>query len=65
MVGVGIIELTQTTNGFTFKTSATSATMNVTSSIYLPAGIYYCSGTVTCSDTTYKGGWSVYYYENN
>lgn len=56
----GISDLTQTANGFTFKTAATSVTMSVSSNIYLPAGTYYCSGTVTCSDTSYKGGWAVY-----
>ena len=63
--GISIVELTQTTNGFTFKTSATSTTMMVLSNIYLTAGTYYCSGTVTCSDTSYKGGWAVYDAENN
>lgn len=58
--GTNVVELTQTTNGFTFKTSATSKTMLVGSNIYLIAGTYYCSGTVTCSDTSYKGGWAVY-----
>lgn len=58
--GLGVSEFTQTTNGFTFKTAATSTTMFVSSNIYLPAGTYYCSGTVTCSDTSYKGGWAVY-----
>lgn len=60
IAGTNVVELTQTTNGFTFKTSATSTTMLVGSNIYLPAGTYYCSGTVTCSDTNYKGGWAVY-----
>ena len=59
-----IVEFTQTTNGFTFKTASTTRTMNVTSNIYLLAGTYYCSGTVTCSDTSYKGGWGVYDKEN-
>lgn len=63
--GTSVVELTQTTNGFTFKTSATSKTMLVGSNIYLIAGTYYCSGTVTCSDTSYKGGWAVYDYENS
>lgn len=58
--GTNVVELTQTTNGFTFKTSATSKTMYVGSNIYLPAGTYHCSGTVTCSDANYKGGWAVY-----
>lgn len=58
--GIGVSDLTQTINGFTFKTAATSKTMNVGSNVYLPAGTYYCSGTVTCSDTSYKGGWAVY-----
>lgn len=62
--GTSVVELTQTTNGFTFKTAATSKTMNVGSYIYLPAGTYYCSGTVACSDTSYKGGWAVYDNEN-
>lgn len=60
-----VVELTQTTNGFTFKTTATSKTMNVGINVYLPAGTYYCSGTVACSDTTYKGGWGVYDAKNN
>lgn len=55
-----VVELTQTTNGFTFKTSATSKTMYVGSNVYLSAGTYYCSGTVACSNTNYKGGWAVY-----
>ena len=59
-----VVDLTQTTNGFTFKTTATSKTMNAGTDVYLPAGTYYCSGTVTCSDTTYKGGWAVYDNEN-
>lgn len=58
--GTNVVELTQTTNGFTFKTSATSKTMNVGSNVYLSAGTYYCSGTVACSNTNYKGGWAVY-----
>ena len=58
--GTNVVELTQTTNGFTFKTSATSTTMSVASNIYLTAGTYYCSGAVTCSNTTYRGGWGVY-----
>lgn len=58
--GSSVVELTQTTNGFTFKTSATSKTMQVGSNIYLTAGTYYCSGTTACSDTSYKGGWAVY-----
>lgn len=62
--GTKVVELTQTTNGFTFKTSATLKTMQVGSNIYLIAGTYYCSGTVTCSDTSYKGGWGVYDKEN-
>ena len=60
----GVSELTQTANGFTFKTTATSKTMSVSSNIYLPAGTYYCSGTVTCSDTSYKGGWGIYDKDN-
>lgn len=63
--GIGVSDLTQTTNGFTFKTSATSTAMMVSSNIYLPAGTYYCSGTVTCSNTSYKGGWGVYDKKNN
>lgn len=63
--GTNVVELTQTTNGFTFKTSATSTTMMVSSNIYLTAGTYYGSGTVTCSNTSYKGGWGVYDKENN
>lgn len=58
--GSNVVELTQTTNGFTFKTTATSKTMNVGSNVYLSAGTYYCSGTVACSNTDYKGGWAVY-----
>jgi len=58
--GAGVSELTQTANGFTFKTTLTSLTMNVSTTLYLPAGTYYCSGTVACSDTSYKGGWAVY-----
>lgn len=58
--GTRVVELTQTTNGFTFKTTATSKTMNVGSNVYLSAGTYYCSGTVACSNTDYKGGWAVY-----
>lgn len=58
--GSNVVELTQTTNGFTFKTTATSKTMNVGINVYLPAGTYYCSGTVACSNTNYKGGWAVY-----
>lgn len=65
IAGPSVVELTQTTNGFTFKTTATSKTMSVGRSIYLPAGTYYCGGTVTCSDTSYKGGWGVYDAENN
>lgn len=60
IAGPSVVELTQTTNGFTFKTTATSKTMSVGRSIYLPAGTYYCSGTVACSNTNYKGGWAVY-----
>lgn len=62
--GTSVVELTQTTNGFTFKTTATSKLMNVGSYTYLPAGTYYCSGTVACSDTRYQGGWAVYDNEN-
>ena len=58
--GTSVVELTQTTNGFTFKTTATSKTMKVGSNVYLSAGTYYCSGTVACSNTNYKGGWAVY-----
>lgn len=58
--GSSVVEFTQTANGFTFKTAATQKTMLVGSNIYLIAGTYYCSGTVTCSDTSYKGGWAVY-----
>lgn len=58
--GTSVVELTQTTNGFTFKTTATSKTMYVGSNVYLSAGTYYCSGTVACSNTNYKGGWAVY-----
>ena len=58
--GSRVAEFTQTANGFTFKTAATQKTMLVGSNIYLIAGTYYCSGTVTCSDTSYKGGWAVY-----
>lgn len=59
-----ITEFAQTANGFTFKTAATQKTTMVSSNIYLPAGTYYCSGTVTCSDANYKGGWGVYDDEN-
>lgn len=62
--GSNIAEFTQTANGFTFKTTDTQKTMMVSSNIYLLAGTYYCSGTITCYDTTYKGGWAVYDNEN-
>lgn len=65
IAGSNISDLTQTANGFTFKTTATSKTMNVGINVYLLAGTYYCSGTVACSDTSYKGGWAVYDAKNN
>ena len=64
MLNSGASELIQTINGFAFKTTATDKTISATSTIYLSTGTYYCSGSVACSDTGYKGGWGVYDAEN-